>query len=107
MTTEKEDIIIEKLLRCADECNRCMAACLNEDDVSEMARCIELNIDCAGICMLMAGYLSRNSESSYSLLPICAEVCEACAAECSRHDMDHCQKCASICRDCAAACLED
>jgi hypothetical protein len=31
-------------------------------------------------------------------------VCEACAAECSKHDDDHCRRCAEACRRCAGEC---
>jgi hypothetical protein len=27
-----------------------------------------------------------------------AKVCEDCAMECEKHDMDHCQQCAKVCR---------
>jgi hypothetical protein len=31
-------------------------------------------------------------------------VCEACAEECARHDMEHCRACADACRRCADEC---
>ncbi|WP_236059825.1 four-helix bundle copper-binding protein [Chitinophaga rhizophila] len=35
---------------------------------------------------------------------ICADICEACAAECSKHDNPHCRECADTCTQCAEAC---
>ena len=33
-----------------------------------------------------------------------AEWCEACGAECRRHQMEHCQHCADACEHCAEEC---
>ena len=38
------------------------------------------------------------------LLELCARVCDACAAECEKHDHEHCRLCAQICRECAEDC---
>jgi hypothetical protein len=102
-----KDELVEVLLACAAECNRCMAECLNEEDVSMMARCIELNVDCADICTTTAGFVARNSESTDTLLEICAEVCRACGEECSKHESEHCRDCADLCMECADACSAD
>jgi hypothetical protein len=37
-------------------------------------------------------------------LELCARVCDACAAECERHEREHCKLCAQICRECAEDC---
>ena len=89
---------------CAVACNHCAAACLQEPDVKHMVRCIGLDTDCAQICLLAVAYMSGGSEHSAALCRVCAEVCEACAEECARHDMDHCQQCAEACRRCAVEC---
>ena len=38
----------------------------------------------------------------------CAKMClscaDACAAECDRHDHEHCKLCAIMCRECAEDC---
>lgn len=54
---------------CAVACDRCAAACLTESDVAKMARCIELDMDCAQICRLAVGYMSRGSEFA-------ADICD-------------------------------
>jgi hypothetical protein len=89
---------------CADACDHCFAACLAEDDVKMMARCIALDVDCAAICRLAAGYMARGSELAPRLCAMCAEVCEACGEECAKHRHGHCQECAAACRRCADAC---
>ncbi|HKR06979.1 MAG TPA: four-helix bundle copper-binding protein [Bacteroidia bacterium] len=96
--------IIRQLNDCANECNHCFNACLQEDDVKMMARCIELDRDCADICQLTASMLARNSEHAHHLLKECADICEACAEECAKHKNEHCKSCAEACRKCAEAC---
>lgn len=97
---------IEMLQQCADTCDNCYTACLNEADVKSMARCIALDRDCADICRMTASALARKSEMRDSLLKACAEICRACADECAKHGMHHCQECAKACRECAHACVE-
>ncbi len=52
---------IDACLACVVACNHCAAACLQEDDVKMMARCIQLDMDCAQVCALSATYMARNS----------------------------------------------
>ena len=95
---------IEACNACADACDRCAAACLAEEDPKAMARCIALDMDCAAICRLAAGFMARESENAQALCALCTEICEACFGECATHDMDHCKACAQACRRCADEC---
>jgi hypothetical protein len=95
---------IEACNACADACDHCAAACLKEPDPKPMARCIALDMDCAAICRMAASYMARDSEFAMALCADCAEVCEACGAECAKHKMAHCQECAEACRRCAEEC---
>jgi hypothetical protein len=95
---------IEACNACADACDHCATACLQEPDPKPMARCIALDVDCAAICRLAAGYMARGSELAGDICGFCAEVCEACGAECAKHDMQHCKECAEACRRCAEEC---
>jgi len=85
-------------------CDRCAAECLTESDVAKMARCIQLDMDCAQICRLAVSYMCRGSEFAADLCDVCADICEACAQECAKHPMGHCQDCAKACRRCAEEC---
>jgi hypothetical protein len=38
------------------------------------------------------------------MLELCARVCDSCAAECEKHDHEHCKLCAQMCRECAEDC---
>ena len=105
MSHEQNQVLIEALEKCAATCNHCSTACLDEPDVSMMARCIKLDMDCAQICQLAASFVARGSEHAQHILNECAEICEACAEECEKHShMDHCRQCAEACRHCAEVC---
>ena len=104
MPHQKFASCIEACYACAEACNHCAASCLQEQDVKMMARCIALDIDCAQICELAAGAMSRASESSKAICATCAEVCQKCGDECAKHQMEHCQQCAQSCRRCADEC---
>jgi hypothetical protein len=71
-----------------------------------MAECIRLDRDCATICFLAAGLMSRESRFAQELCRLCADVCDACVVECGRHDHEHCQRCANACERCADECRQ-
>lgn len=96
---------IEACESCANACDHCTAACLQEVDVKRMARCIALTIDCAAICRLAAGAMARDSEMVRNICKACADICEACANECRKFDTPHCKECADACMRCAKLCL--
>lgn len=91
---------------CADACDMCAAACLKEPNVTALANCVALDMDCAQICRVGASYMARLSPRARELCRQCAEICHECATECARHQMDHCQKCAEACRSCAVQCQQ-
>ena len=96
--------LINILIECALACERCMSGCLEEEDVTTMAYCIELDRDCADVCFLGSRLLLRDSEIAHQYLKICEEACRMCAEECSMHKHEHCQECARACRRCQEAC---
>ncbi len=107
MSHQHNPELLAALHKCADACNHCATACLDEQDVKMMVKCIKLDLDCAQICSLTAALIARGSEHGKHLLKECAEVCNACADECEKHasmGMEHCKKCAEACRACAIAC---
>jgi hypothetical protein len=85
-------------------CNQCASACLGEEDINGMQYCIQLDMECAAVCMATIQLLSLNSKRAKEICHLCAELCMACAAECSTHDMEHCTKCSEACADCAEQC---
>lgn len=106
MEKSKNSKLTAVLAECADACNNCSTACLQEQDVKKMAECIRLDMDCAQICQITASFISRNSDHAGHLIKECAEICSKCAQECSKHkDMEHCRICAELCKKCAEMCL--
>lgn len=69
-----------------------------------MAKCIQLDMECATLCYASAQLMSLNGAKAKELCLICADACDACAAECGKHHHDHCQACAEACRKCADEC---
>src|SRR5205085_8139808 len=104
MAGQSAQACVDACNACVDACNRCATACLQEDDVKTMARCIALDIDCTAACQLTAGAVARSSELLGAICALCAEICDACGAECARHDHEHCRVCAAACGECADAC---
>ncbi len=104
MPHQKHLSCIEACYACALACNHCAASCLQEQDVTTMAPCIALDIDCAQACELAAAVMGRASENAKAICATCAEVCQRCGDECGKHNMEHCQQCAQACRRCADEC---
>src|SRR5262245_55033215 len=90
--------------RCTEECEHCAIACRQDPDVANLADCIQLDEDCRDICHTAVAFMLRGSTFAHELCRMCAEVCEACAAECRRHSMEHCLRCAAECEQCAKEC---
>ena len=101
---------LDSLDECAWTCALCADACLGEDTVAELRRCIGLNLDCAVLCTATAAVASRQTEPDSTVmraaLEACVAACEACATECGHHAgmHEHCKVCAESCRRCADAC---
>ena len=96
---------IDACIRCAAACDHCAASCLREDDVEMMALCIQLDIECSTVCRTAVQLMHLQSNHSNAMCQLCADVCNACAGECGKHDHSHCQACAAACRECAAECM--
>lgn len=96
--------LLQTLAQCAAACEMCADACLSEDNLKMMVRCIRLDRDCAKICYTTHSFVASHSAHAQHLLQECAEICRQCADECSQHKMDHCQECARACRACEEAC---
>ena len=97
---------VHHAMYCAKMCLSCADACAAED--MDMSQCIRLCSDCADVCeaatRLGLRRTGENKQLLIEMLGICARACEECAAECERHDHEHCKLCATMCRECAADC---
>jgi len=103
---------IDLLVDCANTCTQCADACLSEDRMAELARCIRLNLDCADICLAASRVVSRQTEYDVEvtrpLVEACLAACRSCGDECESHGahMEHCRICAEQCRACERTCRE-
>ena len=103
---------IEEALSCFQTCTACADACLSEDMVADLTKCIRSNLDCATTCAATAEVLSRHTGDDANItraqLQACIAACKACGDECAQHaEMhQHCRVCANACRACEQACNE-
>jgi hypothetical protein len=103
---------VQALEDCANTCHQCADACLSEQELAPLAKCIRLNLDCADLCQATSHILSRQTEYDANVtrpaLEACIAACRSCGDECAGHAeyMDHCRVCADICRSCEQACAE-
>lgn len=104
MSHEKFKNCIDACYECASECDHCAVACLKEEDVKMMVKCIELDLYCADICRLAATFMARGERYAKQICALCADICEECGNECASHEMDHCKQCAEACKRCAQEC---
>ena len=95
---------IDICLKCAAICNHCASSCLQEHDTKMMVKCIQLDMECAALCYAAAQLMSLGSDKAAALCKICAELSDACAIECAKHENKHCKECAAACKECADAC---
>ena len=104
--------VLHHLEECAQTCLLCADACLAEDMVADLRRCIRLNLDCADLCRTTAAVLGRQVAPDPAVvratLEACRAACEACGTECGSHAgmHEHCRVCAEACQRCAEACAE-
>jgi hypothetical protein len=89
-------------------CVVCADACLGEDDIAELRRCIRCCLDTADVAGATARMLARRLDDARLLraqVEACARALAACAAEChlqARHE--HCRACELACHQAAESC---
>ncbi|GGC18459.1 four-helix bundle copper-binding protein [Cellulomonas carbonis] len=104
--------VVDALVECSQACTACADACLSEEMVADLRKCIRTNLDCADSCGATARILSRHTGYDAILtrahLEACIAACRACGDECSQHAgmHEHCRVCADVCRACEAACTD-
>lgn len=104
--------VVDAAVACSQTCTACADACLSEDMVAELTKCIRTNLDCADICATTARVLSRHTGYDANItraqLEACVQACKSCGDECEQHAgmHEHCRVCAEACRACEQACRE-
>ena len=101
---------VKRCFSCAQSCTMCADACLGEENIDRLRRCIRLDLDCSDVCLATGVIATRSTETNEAvlvqLLELCANACQACAEECEKHAShhDHCKVCAAECRRCEESC---
>ena len=104
--------VIDTLVTCSQACTACADACLSEEMVADLRKCIRSNLDCADSCATTAAILSRHTGYDANVtrahLQACIAACRACGDECESHAgmHEHCRVCAEACRRCEQACQD-
>ncbi len=102
--------VLNALSLCRLVCVSCADACLSEEQVGHLQRCIRTDLDCADVCEATLRLVTRQTESPHELvhaqLHACIVACQICADECEKHASmhDHCRVCAETCRHCQERC---
>ena len=102
--------VLNALSLCALTCASCADACLAEEHVANLRRCIRSDLDCSDVCGVTARLIVRQTESPneivHAQLHACILACQVCADECEKHASmhDHCRICAETCRHCQERC---
>lgn len=104
--------VVDSLVACAQACTSCADACLSEEMVGELRRCVRSNLDCADVCDTTARVLSRHTGYDANVtraqVQACAAACRSCGDECEAHAQmhEHCRICGEVCREAERACGE-
>jgi hypothetical protein len=99
--------------QCIKDCGECASVC-----AQTAHHCLHLGgehaspghqgllQDCEQICMVVIGFMSRESHYATAICRECAEICNACADACDQIAKgDQIMKqCAEACRRCAESC---
>lgn len=99
----RNEKLIHALGNCINHCNYCADACLDEENVKMMVKCIRIDKVCAEACAALNQVLATNNKDVQGLIDYCITVCNDCADECEKHEHQHCKDCAKACRECVQA----
>ena len=106
MTYEQFSSCIAACNQCANACDRCFNARFCEQHSPDMASRMRVHVDCAAICRTAAGAMARSSLVAHIICETCANVCDICAKESMKHDVEVWREADQACRECATACRQ-
>lgn len=89
---------------CIEQCHACALACDGGVAAIDAGAWTRLAIDCAQVCRLLAGMLSRGSDSILPVGELCETLCRECARACRTQVSGACAEIAVACDACAAEC---
>lgn len=91
---------LQAIMECMIVCIACSVKCIEEGHKKTAILCAE----CADVCDLAIKSASSQSEFNNHIMELCAQVCQRCAEECRKMQVQHCIECAEACNQCAEAC---
>ena len=98
---------VTEALTCHRICEETITHCLHTGGAHADSDHIRMMMDCADICRVASDYMVRGSQFTSAIAALCADICEACAADCERfHDDAQMVACAQACRRCAQSCRQ-
>jgi hypothetical protein len=68
---------VEECFACAAICTACADACLGEETVANLVRCIRTDLDCADICAATGSILARQTERDAEIVRSLLQSCVA------------------------------
>jgi hypothetical protein len=98
---------------CLKACQACSILCNQtfrhgfgkvKDGHADHDRTAIVTVDCQAFCRLAAELIARGSPLIATACLACADACELCEVECSRHDDPRMKECAEACNQCEKAC---
>ena len=96
---------MENLDKFIEACQKSATACLFENDVQNMRKCILLSRECSAMCLATARIMSVGVARFEMLFRACEEMCVVCAKENGLHaNLWQCKQAAEACRNCAELC---
>ena len=102
LQNKKYQSCIDASNTCFEACEYCVSeCCLHADDIKSMVNVFNFVVT----AQIYVFYLHNISyRVSNKICGQCADICESCAVECDKFDMDMCKQCAQVCRACASEC---
>jgi hypothetical protein len=98
---------VTEAMTCHRICEETITHCLHTGGRHADGDHIRLLLDCADICRTAADFMTRGSRFASAISTLCADICEACAADCATfHDDSTMDACVEACRRCAQTCRQ-
>lgn len=97
---------IEACFDCAQTCTACSDACLGEEGVASLVKCIRDDLDCAATGAVLSRQTQPAGTVVRGILEVCSASCRQCGDTCAKHadHHEHCRACMEACRRCESAC---
>lgn len=108
MHANKNQALVEAASDCIIKGETCLNHCLDllADGDKEMAACAKSVNQMLALCNALVSLGNQQSKYLSALSKVALDACEACEAECRKHEKKHeqCKACADSCASCTKQC---